>query len=120
MSRKRTLVLSLTIVLFIGIVLLASWLATSYFDLRAAKDTLTTCKHNDKILNFTKLFIDKVLKSNTEVSFEDRLKLENAVRDIGDDQILKQWQAFIECKTETQAQEEVKNLLEILVNKISY
>ena len=73
---------------------------------------------NEKVLNFTKFFIEKVLKAEKEVDFETRLKLENAVREIGDPEILAQWQKFIDSKTEIEAQQEVKNLLELLVSKI--
>jgi len=62
--------------------------------------------------------IEKVLKAETEVDFETRLKLENAVRNLEDKEILARWSKFIESKTEAGAQEEVKNLLEALVNKI--
>jgi hypothetical protein len=83
---------------------------------------LESQKTNEKVLDFTKLFIEKVLKAETEVDFETRLKLENAVRNLGDEEILTQWQKFTESKTEAEAQEEVKNLLEMLlemlVNKI--
>lgn len=50
---------------------------------------------------------------------ETRLRLENAVRDLNNEQILAQWQKFTTSKTETEAQTQVKNLLELLVNKIS-
>jgi hypothetical protein len=46
------------------------------------------------------------------------LKLEYAVRDLADGEILKQWNEFVNSKTESEAQEQVKNLLELLVNKI--
>src|SRR3989344_1788977 len=75
---------------------------------------------NLKILNFTRLFIEKVLKAENEVSFEDRLKLENAVRDLNDNEILAQWEKFVESKTEIEAQNAVKNLLELLVKKIPF
>ena len=84
------------------------------------EDTLRTYQYNDKIISFSKLFIDKVLKADTDVSFEDRLQLENSVRDIDNKDILVQWQKFTDSKTETQAQEEVKDLLYMLVNKIAY
>src|SRR3989344_7809237 len=75
-------------------------------------------QNNVKIINFTNLFIDKVLKAEKEVSFDDRLKLENAVRDMQDSEILTQWEKFIASKTEAEAQMEVKNLLGLLVGKI--
>jgi hypothetical protein len=73
---------------------------------------------NEKIINFLKLFITKVLKAEGEVDFETRLKLENAVREIQDKEILDQWTKFTESKTEEEAQKNVKDLLEILVNKL--
>jgi len=73
---------------------------------------------NERIVNFLKLFITKVLKAEGEVDFEKRLKLENAVREIQDKEILAQWIKFTESKTEDEAQKNVKDLLEILVNKL--
>jgi hypothetical protein len=73
---------------------------------------------NERIIHFLKLFISKVLKAEGEVDFETRLKLENAVREIQDKEILDQWTKFTESKTEEEAQKNVKDLLEILVNKL--
>lgn len=73
---------------------------------------------NKKVLNFTKLFVEQVLKADGEVDFETRLELENAVRNLNDDEILSQWKKFTEAENENEAQTEVKNLLEILANKI--
>ncbi len=81
---------------------------------------LQTRQVNVKIVNFLNLFIVKVLKSNTEISFEDRLKLENAVRDINDPQILATWQKFTAGTNETEVQAGVKDLLQILASKIVY
>jgi hypothetical protein len=75
-------------------------------------------KTNDKVLAFTELFVEKVLKAETEVSFETRLQLENMVRDLNNEAILTEWQNFTQSKTELEAQTSVKNLLEILVNNI--
>jgi hypothetical protein len=75
---------------------------------------------NAKILSFEKLFIDNVLKANTEVSFDQRLKLENAVRDLNDPDVLAEWEKFTSSTSEAGAQQEVKNLLSLLTSKISY
>jgi len=87
-------------------------------ELQEIQAGLGTQKLNEKVLEFTKLFIEKVLKAETEVGFETRLKLENAVRNLNDEEILVQWQKFVESRTEAEAQNEVKNLLEMLINKI--
>ena len=79
---------------------------------------METQKTNQKVLDFTKLFIDEVLKANAEINFDTRLKLENAVRGLNDQDILTQWQKFTDSKAEGEAQLEVKNLLETLVGKI--
>lgn len=91
-------------------------------DLRKSQKTLEIVKTqnnlNAQILDFMKLFIQKVLKAEKEVSFEGRLELENAVRNLHNGEILDQWQKFTDSKTEQEAQKEVRNLLEILANKI--
>jgi hypothetical protein len=73
---------------------------------------------NNTILTFTRMFIDEVIKTNKEVDFDTRLKLENAVRDTKDAEVLSAWKMFIDSKTEIEAQNNVKNLLGILINKI--
>lgn len=117
MNNKKT-------TLIIILILLAGVLVFSFKYLVAQKEVqkmqvlLVTQKTNDKVLEFTKLFIEKVLKAETEIDFETRLKLENAVRNLEDEEVLSQWQKFIESETEDEAQAEVKNLLEMLVIKI--
>ena len=74
---------------------------------------------NKKIADFAILFVEKVLKSEKDVDFEERLILETAVRDLNDQEILLQWRKFTESKIKEDAQREVKNLLELLFKKIS-
>ena len=73
---------------------------------------------NTKVLDFTSLFIREVLQAESEVDFETRLNLENAVRDLKDAEIMAEWQTFVASSTELEAQNSVKKLLEILVGKI--
>ena len=118
--KRENIIPGLVIILLAGIILLSTQYYVSCQDLKATKSLLQTYQHNEKILNFTRLFIDIVLNAQKEVSFEDRLKLENAVRDLNDKAVLDQWQKFTESQTENQAQQEVKNLLDLLVKKIAY
>ena len=110
--------------LIIMLILLAGnvFLGVKYFsvvkELRQTQTALQTQTTNEKVLEFSKLFIKEVLKAETEVNFDTRLKLETAVRNLGDEEILNQWQKFVDSKTEAGAQEEVKNLLEVLLNKV--
>lgn len=112
------------ITIIISLVLLAGniFFAIGYYniqkELQETKQALKTQQLNERVLNFTRLFITKLLKAEGEIDFETRLKLENGVRALEDEEILAQWQKFVESKTEDEAQENVKNLLEMLVNKI--
>ena len=89
-------------------------------DLKEANQIIEAQQMNVKIVDFTQLFIDKVLSGQSEVSFEDRLQLENAVRDINDQEIFDQWQKFVNGGTNDEGQINLTRLLKLLVTKISY
>lgn len=74
---------------------------------------------NHEILNFTQEFIDKVLDAKGEVSFDDRLQLENMVRGLNDSAILAVWSTFVNSQTPAAAQQAVKDLLTLLIHKIA-
>lgn len=118
MSRKKIIYLIILILLLVSNFYFVARYRAIEKELQEIKKPVEVQEINTKVLNFTKLFIEKVLKAGGEIDFETRLKLENAVRDIGDPEILAQWQKFVDSKSETEAQQEVKNLLELLVNKI--
>jgi len=70
-------------------------------------------------LSFLQMFVSKVLGAQGTVSFDDRLVLENAVRGLNDSAILSAWDDFVNSQTPAAAQAGVKNLLELLVQKIA-
>jgi len=117
MNKPKT-ILILILILLAGNVFLGVKYFSVVKELRQTQTALQTQTTNEKVLEFTKLFIGEVLKADSEVSFDTRLKLETAVRNLGDEEILAQWNKFIDSKTEAEAQTEVKNLLEMLINKI--
>lgn len=86
----------------------------------AAQKQAIAQQTNKKVVAFLNLFIQKVLKSDKEISFEDRLQLENAIRDINDPELLAKWDQFTGGTSEAQIQEGVKALLEALGKKIYY
>ena len=116
---KKILVITIVILLVATAFFGVQYVAAKH-NVAKLQQEVTNQKLNAKILDFIKLFINVVLKNKSEVSFDDRLKLENAVRDLGDKTILDQWDKFIASTNEPQAQQEVTNLLNILVNKITY
>jgi hypothetical protein len=81
---------------------------------------VATKNGNAKIVSFLNLFIDKVLQAKTDISFEDRLKLENAVRDLNDKEILSLWETFTQATTADEVQMYCKNLLQVLAKKIVF
>ena len=118
MENKKTILIIIILILLAGNLYLGFNYLNIQKELRQTQIALQTQTTNEKVLEFSKLFIKEVLKAETEVNFDTRLKLETAVRNLGDEEILNQWQKFVDSKTETGAQEEVKNLLEMLVNKV--
>jgi len=118
MNRKKIIYLIIFILLLASNFYFVARYRVIKKELQETKRPLEIQEINEKVLNFTKFFIEKVLRAEKEVDFETRLKLENAVREIGDPEILAQWQKFIDSKTEIEAQQEVKNLLELLISKI--
>ncbi len=118
-NQSKKAILGLIILILL---LTAFFFVSKYFslqkELKETKTLLEAQKINEKTLEFAKFFTEKVLKAEKEVDFETRLKLENAVRNLNDEEILSQWQKFTESQTEIEAQNNVKDLLEMLVNKI--
>lgn len=90
-------------------------------ELEGTKVVLSAQRYNAKYLDFLKMFIKLVIKSDKEVDFETRLKLENTVRDLkeqyNDPEILVMWQKFVASTDEATAQKNVKDLLGMLVDK---
>lgn len=80
----------------------------------------------DKVTNsiqvsrFLKLFVDVVLNNegSKTISYEDRLKLENDIRQIKDTDLTKQWDTFVASKDAKMAQENAVKLMKMLTNKL--
>lgn len=97
--------------------LLGGWLI---FEEKKFQRQIMAQQINEKTLGFIKLFVEKVLNGQNEISFEDRLQLENNVRDLNDKAIFSQWQKFTKTKTNEDAQVQVGALFMLLLDKISY
>ena len=117
-SNKKIILAGVIVLFILGNV----FFAVNYFlqkqETEKLQKEIATQQTNVKVLNFSKLFIQKVLKTDKPVSFEDRLQLENAVRNINDPEILSKWEQFTGGTNEAQIQQGVKDLLEALINKI--
>ena len=119
-DKKKTIIAIIIALLVLGNIAFAIGYFSEKAKIKEMQKELKSQQFNVKIINFSSLFIEKVLKAKGEVSFENRLKLENSVRDLDDPVILNLWEKFIQSDAQDQAQEAVKNLLDVLVKKISY
>lgn len=114
---SKIIYIFILLVLFAGVVFLS---ATSMIINQNMKKVLAINSANASIASFNKLFIEKVLKTKGEVSYEDRLKLENAVVNTKDADIAVAWKVFLASATEKEAQEKVLVLLSLFANKLVY
>ena len=69
-----------------------------------------------KDANFLKLFIDKVIKANGTVTYEDRVQLENDVRQIHNPELTTQWELFVGSKDPKKAEAAATDLMLILAD----
>lgn len=116
--RTKIAVVILIILLTGGLTISAIGYYQTLNALTDARLELAKQKNNDRVINFLSLFVKKVINASTIVSFDDRLTLENSVRNLNDVQLLNKWKEFVDSKTESEAQKKVKELLDILVEKI--
>lgn len=120
MQKNRIIILSVIGLLVLAVAFFAGSYILEVQKNKTLQKEITSQKTNHKVMNFLNLFIQKVLKTDKPVSFEDRLQLENAVRDINDPEIMAKWEEFTGGTNEVQIQQGVKELLEVLARKISY
>ena len=66
-----------------------------------------------------KLFVDVVLNTeNKQITYEDRVALENDVRQMKDVEVIKQWDAFVASKDPKTAQQKAITFMKLLTNKL--
>lgn len=117
MNQKLTnkFFLALVIILLLSNV----YFVAKYWDSRfVLEPCVETQRVNGRIVAFAKLFIAKILKAEKELDLETLLELENAARATGDGELRAQWQKFLKTSTVEEAQQEIQNFLEMVVNKI--
>lgn len=120
MKKINFLVLIFILILLAGNVYLGIQCFLYKSDLDKIQKNIIAQQINEKNLSFAKLLVEKILQGGSVVSFEDRLKLENAVRDLNDQEIFSQWQKFTNSKSDQETQQTIGVLFNSLLNKISY
>lgn len=115
MNRLKVLI----IILFVSLTVSNIFFAVKYFILIKEIDTIEQKQQiNSDVLSFTKLFVDKVLRGDKEISFEDRLQLENSIRALKDKQAFDFWDKFTKAKDQTEIQSNFYELFSLLLGKI--
>lgn len=117
-KNNRLFVIILSVMLVVAAVLLVADCVWLSFENSRLKAQLKTQETNAKSLYFAQLFVSDFLLSDKTVGFDERLKLENAVRDIQDTEIINKWQGFTDSKDNAQAQKAAGELLNLLLNKM--
>jgi hypothetical protein len=87
---------------------------------QANRDSQEEAKSTERLqtARFLKLFIDTVLNTKETISFENRVKLENDIRQLGDKSLTTQWDAFVASKDTKIAQEAAVKLMSMLGSKM--
>ena len=71
-----------------------------------------------QISRFLRFFIDTVLNTKGTISFDDRVKLENDIRQIKDADLTKSWDNFVASKDGKVAQVNAVKLMSLLSAKL--
>lgn len=119
MQNTRLVIIILITLLAASNIFLAVQYTLSQMELKSVKQQLQIQQTDQKSLFFAKLFVNKFLLGQGTVGFEDRLTLENAVRDINDPVIFKQWQTFTNSQTDYDAQKSAGIMFNLLLDKLS-
>lgn len=119
MNKTRLFVITIITLLAASNIYLAVMYGLSQLEAAQTRSQLKSQETNEKALLFAKLFIDKVLLGEGTVDFEDRLKLENAVREINDQKIFNEWQTFTASQGDSEVQASAARLLGLLFDKVS-
>lgn len=118
-NRKQIIIVAVFVALVASNLYFGLRYASARGELSTARAIIIAKQENNRTLDFLQMFVRNVIKSDKEVDFDTRLRLENAVRELNNDDVLVGWQAFVNSKDEIEAQQNVKELLDLLVVKAS-
>ena len=117
MDAKKIVKIVFIIILCLSVVLNIALAVLLVKTVNNCNQSIASLASKNQILDFTQMFVQKILMANQDIDFDTRLELETEVRNLNDQDILAQWQKFTKSTTKTDASNEAKNLLELLVKK---
>ena len=112
----------ITAIIIISVLLIGNALfGANYYLSKIEFEEFSAIRQSNKgVATVEKLFVGKILGATKEVSAEDRLKIEKAVEETGDAQIIEAWGKILNSATEQDAQNAAINFLKVLADKIIY
>lgn len=115
---ERTRIVSnvLMLVLLAGNIFFSVQYVSNINQTNSAEEAKTALRYQTS--HFLKFFIDTVLNTQGTISFDDRVKLENDLRQIHDADLTKQWETFVGSKNTKDAQANAVKLMSMLTNKM--
>ncbi len=118
MDKKRLIIIIIITLALCGNVYLGMMYTLQRMETARVQRQFIVQQTNERALTFTKLFVEKILGETGEITFDDRLRLENAVRELNDKDIFSQWQKFVTSENDADAQHNTALLLSMLLNRI--
>jgi hypothetical protein len=117
---KTRLLANLLMVLLVALNIFFSIQYTQNITKEDNKTIAETARLEERLqtAQFMKFFIDKVLGTNGTISFEDRVKLEADIRELGDQTLVKQWELFVSSEDSDKAQQSAVRLMSMLANRM--
>jgi len=117
---KTRLLANLLMVLLVALNIFFSIQYTQNITKEDNKTIAETARLEERLqtAQFMKFFIDKVLGTNGTISFEDRVKLESDIRELGDQTLVKQWELFVSSEDSDKAQQSAVRLMSMLANRM--
>jgi len=121
LNNKKSNIFSNVIILLLllgNIYLTFQYVSTSN-ELRQIKNEITLSKSNsNQATEVLKLFLDVVYNTRGIASVDDRIKLENEIRQIKDPEIIKAWEDLISSKDSKTSQAKAIKILGLLEDRI--
>src|SRR3989344_1546582 len=115
---KRFLEVLVVILVLITGILLFKWEGAKQDVVLARTAVLEVEGRRSRTADFFAHFVSSILVKQSNIDFEERLKLESEARAIVSAGILARWQAFTSSKTEADAQEAVVELLSAIAEEL--
>ena len=115
---QKQIYLIIIVILLIGNIFLGARYFNTNKELKKAITITAVAQEKTKFIEFNKTFISEVLQAKSEVSYDTRLKLDEMIKDINDQELTAQWQRFTDSQTEEEAQDETVKLLKLLAERV--